>query len=133
MTEWPVLRKKAVKESSSEDEEEVANSFKKQRLQRRRAYSENVMTPVITRIMSESDLSRIDRNATFGTAAVIEPGVLLARVVDALGTPIGSRFELSDDEDDRKVCKIFITRKQITFVKNNINYLVLMSTSKYQY
>lgn len=99
------MRKKDVKESSSEDEEEIANAFKKQRLNRRRAYSENVMTPVMTRVMSEGDLSRIDRNATFGTAAVIEPGLLLARVVDALGTPVGSKFEISDEEDDRKVSK----------------------------
>lgn len=99
LTEWPVLRKREIV-SSSDDEEDIEEAFNKHRLNRRRAYSENVMTPQLARVMSEGDLSKIDRNATFGPAGNIEPGALLARVVDALGTPIGSRLSSSDEEDE---------------------------------
>jgi hypothetical protein len=54
---------------------------------RRRANSETAAAaPRLPRVMSESDLERIDRDATFkSAAALIQPGELLAHVVSALG------------------------------------------------
>ena len=36
------------------------------------------------RVLSDSDLEKIDRDATFRTATVIEPGEILAHMVNAL-------------------------------------------------
>jgi hypothetical protein len=54
---------------------------------RRRNNSETVAsTQKLPRVSSESDLGRIDRDATFKTAAaMIQPGDLLAHMVNALG------------------------------------------------
>lgn len=54
---------------------------------RRRTNSETALTSQkMPRVMSESDLERIDREATFKSAAVmIQPGELLAHMVNALG------------------------------------------------
>jgi hypothetical protein len=54
---------------------------------RMRANSETVAsTQKLARVSSESDLGRIDRDATFKTAAaMIQPGELLAHVINALG------------------------------------------------
>jgi hypothetical protein len=54
---------------------------------RRRANSETAAAaPRVPRVLSESDLERIDRDATFkSAAALVQPGELLAHVVNALG------------------------------------------------
>ncbi|XP_012136396.1 open rectifier K[+] channel 1 isoform X2 [Megachile rotundata] len=53
---------------------------------RRRANSEVVPTEdQITRVVSETDLQRIDKTATFATHAMIQPAELLARLVNILG------------------------------------------------
>ncbi|XP_021913562.1 open rectifier potassium channel protein 1 isoform X2 [Zootermopsis nevadensis] len=54
---------------------------------RRRANSETAAAaPRLQRVLSESDLGRIDRDATFkSAAALMQPGELLAHVVNALG------------------------------------------------
>lgn len=54
---------------------------------RMRSNSETVAsTQKLPRVSSESDLGRIDRDATFKTAAaMIQPGELLAHVINALG------------------------------------------------
>lgn len=54
---------------------------------RRRANSETTAAaPRLPRVLSESDLERIDKYATFKSAAtLIQPGELLAHVVNALG------------------------------------------------
>jgi hypothetical protein len=55
---------------------------------RRRANSETAAAavPRMSRVLSESDLQRIDRDATFkSAAALVQPGELLAHVVHALG------------------------------------------------
>ncbi|PSN45779.1 hypothetical protein C0J52_10769 [Blattella germanica] len=52
---------------------------------RRRANSETAAGIRLPKVLSESDLGRIDRDATFRTAALIQPGELLAHMVKALG------------------------------------------------
>nr|XP_034189164.1 open rectifier potassium channel protein 1 isoform X1 [Osmia lignaria]XP_034189165.1 open rectifier potassium channel protein 1 isoform X1 [Osmia lignaria]XP_034189166.1 open rectifier potassium channel protein 1 isoform X1 [Osmia lignaria]XP_034189167.1 open rectifier potassium channel protein 1 isoform X1 [Osmia lignaria]XP_034189168.1 open rectifier potassium channel protein 1 isoform X1 [Osmia lignaria]XP_034189169.1 open rectifier potassium channel protein 1 isoform X1 [Osmia lignaria] len=53
---------------------------------RRRANSEVVPTEdEITRVVSETDLQRIDKRATFATHAMVQPAELLARLVNILG------------------------------------------------
>ncbi|XP_053974602.1 open rectifier potassium channel protein 1 isoform X1 [Hylaeus volcanicus] len=54
---------------------------------RRRANSEVVPTEEekITRVVSETDLQRIDKTATFATHAMVQPAELLARLVNILG------------------------------------------------
>ncbi|XP_076641692.1 open rectifier K[+] channel 1 isoform X2 [Halictus rubicundus] len=53
---------------------------------RRRANSEVVPTrDPIARVVSETDLQRIDKTATFATHAMIQPAELLARLVNVLG------------------------------------------------
>ncbi|XP_044019142.1 open rectifier potassium channel protein 1-like isoform X2 [Aphidius gifuensis] len=54
---------------------------------RRRANSEVVPTinPVRARVVSETDLQRIDKAATFATHAIVQPAELLARLVNILG------------------------------------------------
>lgn len=53
---------------------------------RRRANSEVVPTEdQITRVVSETDLQRIDKTATFATHAMVQPAELLARLVNVLG------------------------------------------------
>ncbi|KAJ4431693.1 hypothetical protein ANN_20295 [Periplaneta americana] len=57
---------------------------------RRRANSETAASLRLPRVMSDSDLQRIDRDATFkGAATLIEPGELLAHVVSSLGADEG--------------------------------------------
>uniref|UniRef100_A0A1B6EBI3 Potassium channel domain-containing protein n=1 Tax=Clastoptera arizonana TaxID=38151 RepID=A0A1B6EBI3_9HEMI len=104
LTEWPVLRKR--EDSLLEDEDEGQQTYNQSRMNRRRAFSQNVIHPKLQRVMSDGDLSHIDRNATFGAAGTNrEPNALLARVVDALGVPIGSKYSLADDEYDTKYSK----------------------------
>ncbi|XP_076303483.1 open rectifier K[+] channel 1 isoform X2 [Lasioglossum baleicum] len=53
---------------------------------RRRANSEVVPTrDPIARVVSETDLQRIDKTATFATHAMVQPAELLARLVNVLG------------------------------------------------
>lgn len=53
---------------------------------RRRANSEVVpMENQVTRVVSETDLQRIDKTATFATHAMVQPAELLARLVNILG------------------------------------------------
>ncbi|KAJ8679316.1 hypothetical protein QAD02_015103 [Eretmocerus hayati] len=53
---------------------------------RRRANSEVVPAEVkVARVVSESDLQRIDKNATFAAHAMVQPAELLARLVNILG------------------------------------------------
>lgn len=100
LSEWPVLRKKQEDkvESEDEDEEAMAEKFRRIAMKRRKGNAENLMAPRIKKTVSEGDLSRIDRKATFGEdSSSIEPKLLLAKVVDALGTSVGSKFSLEDD------------------------------------
>ncbi|XP_054263747.1 open rectifier potassium channel protein 1 [Macrosteles quadrilineatus] len=100
LNEWPILVKREdLEDSSSEEdltEEEMAANFKRIAMRRRRGHAENVMTPQVRkRRCSDTDLSRIDRKATFGDdSGTVEPKLLLAKVVDALGTSVGSKFSL---------------------------------------
>lgn len=53
---------------------------------RKRANSDYIPANLgLTRVFSETDLHRIDRRATFATAALIQPAELLRHVVDAMG------------------------------------------------
>ena len=53
---------------------------------RRRANSEVVpMDKRVARVVSETDLQRIDKRATFATHAMVQPAELLARLVSILG------------------------------------------------
>ncbi|KAL6265448.1 hypothetical protein P5V15_002244 [Pogonomyrmex californicus] len=52
---------------------------------RRRANSEVVPTDELTHVVSETDLQRIDKNATFAAHAIVQPAELLARLVNILG------------------------------------------------
>ncbi|CAL1685537.1 unnamed protein product [Lasius platythorax] len=52
---------------------------------RRRANSEVVPAIQLTRVVSETDLQRIDKTATFATHAIVQPAELLARLVNVLG------------------------------------------------
>ncbi|EFN84522.1 uncharacterized protein LOC105183149 isoform X2 [Harpegnathos saltator] len=52
---------------------------------RRRANSEVVPADQLTRVVSETDLQRIDKNATFAAHAMVQPAELLARLVNILG------------------------------------------------
>ncbi|XP_074101515.1 open rectifier K[+] channel 1 [Cotesia typhae] len=53
---------------------------------RRRANSEVVpMEVLVPRVVSETDLQRIDKNATFATHAMVQPAEMLARLVNILG------------------------------------------------
>lgn len=111
LTEWPVLRKKQEdkEESEEEDEEEMAEKFRRIAMKRRKGNAENLMAPRITKTVSEGDLARIDRKATFGEdSGNLDPKLLLAKVVDALGTSVGSKFSLEDDVQSRKVFYIFM-------------------------
>ena len=68
----------------SSHENELASGFG---VWRRRTYSEMAAsTQNLPRVSSESDLRLIDKDATFkSAAAMIQPGELLAHVVNALG------------------------------------------------
>ncbi|XP_043527151.1 uncharacterized protein LOC122537753 isoform X1 [Frieseomelitta varia] len=79
---------------------------------RRRANSEVVPTEAeITRVVSETDLQRIDKTATFATHAMVQPAELLARLVNVLGyiPPVAE-----DTEADNS--------NQTTFVNQDIGY-----------
>ncbi|XP_015172732.1 PREDICTED: open rectifier potassium channel protein 1 isoform X2 [Polistes dominula] len=52
---------------------------------RRRANSEVVPLEPLTRVVSETDLQRIDKTATFAAHAMVQPAELLARLVNVLG------------------------------------------------
>ena len=52
---------------------------------RRRANSEVAPMVRVARVVSETDLQRIDKNATFATHAMVQPAELLARLVNILG------------------------------------------------
>lgn len=77
---------------------------------RRRAFSEvnqpmdisSASTITMTRIQSDTDLSRINRNKTFeGSDALFDSGNILARVVSALGS-----IRPSDEEDGQSVLEM---------------------------
>lgn len=110
LSEWPVLSKvlESSFSSSEEDEEEMEAKFKTIAMTRREGKAENVMSPKVKKTVSEGDLTRIDRKATFGEDS-LEPTLLLAKVVDALGTSIGSKFSLYREESPtRKVQCLFM-------------------------
>lgn len=68
---------------------------------RRRAYSESVHSLTekeIGRVQSDTDLGRIDRQATFAASAIMEPCELLAQVVNALGNHYHSEMDLSNPD-----------------------------------
>ncbi|XP_067011759.2 open rectifier potassium channel protein 1 isoform X2 [Anabrus simplex] len=69
---------------------------------RRRANSEVIPERGIAplRVLSESDLCRIDKDATFATATMIEPVEFLTRFVTALGG--GQEYIEEQDETERK-------------------------------
>ncbi|XP_039302334.1 open rectifier potassium channel protein 1 isoform X2 [Solenopsis invicta] len=67
---------------------------------RRRANSEVVPMDEVTRVVSETDLQRIDKNATFATHAIVQPAELLARLVNILGyIPPRDDFEWDQTEE----------------------------------
>ncbi|XP_072748710.1 uncharacterized protein Ork1 isoform X2 [Anoplolepis gracilipes] len=66
---------------------------------RRRANSEVVPAVQLTRVVSETDLQRIDKNATFATHAIVQPAELLARLVNILGY-IPPRDDLDWDQTE---------------------------------
>ncbi|XP_050446054.1 uncharacterized protein LOC126848849 isoform X2 [Cataglyphis hispanica] len=69
---------------------------------RRRANSE-VVPIQLTRVVSETDLQRIDKTATFATHAIVQPAELLARLVNILGyIPPRDDFDWDDTEDQLK-------------------------------
>lgn len=116
LSEWPVLSKvfESDLSSSEEDEVEMEAKFKSIAMNRREGKAENVMSPKVKKTVSEGDLSRIDRKATFGEDS-LEPTLLLAKVVDALGTSIGSKFSLYREESP--------TRK-VQCTLQNLNYSI---------
>lgn len=66
------------------DEESLMEEMKF--FKRKRANSDYIPYKIgLSRVFSESDLHRIDRRATFATAALIQPAELLRHVVDAMG------------------------------------------------
>ncbi|XP_015125527.1 open rectifier potassium channel protein 1 [Diachasma alloeum] len=77
---------------------------------RRRANSEVVpLEPVVPRVVSETDLQRIDKTATFATHAMVQPAELLARLVNILGyiPPPPDDDEQSPDCDARSGVECF--------------------------
>lgn len=100
LTEWPVLEKipMRIEYSSSEDEEETRMQFEKQRMTRRKALSENLFKHSALRMHSETDLTKIDRNATFNNAAYVERSELMARMSDAFKTTY-NRMQLPRSSD----------------------------------
>lgn len=68
---------------------------------RRRANSEVVPAVQLTRVVSETDLQRIDKTATFATHAIVQPAELLARLVNILGY-IPPRDDWDQTEDQLK-------------------------------
>ena len=71
----------------TEDNDDTGSSATCQRPPRRRANSEVAPTQQdqIARVVSETDLQRIDKTATFATHAMVQPAELLARLVNILG------------------------------------------------
>ncbi|XP_032673639.1 uncharacterized protein LOC116845260 isoform X2 [Odontomachus brunneus] len=69
---------------------------------RRRANSEVVPTDELTRVVSETDLQRIDKTATFAAHAMVQPAELLARLVNILGyiPPPMSSDDMNDWDQD---------------------------------
>ncbi|XP_012224441.1 uncharacterized protein Ork1 isoform X2 [Linepithema humile] len=72
---------------------------------RRRANSEVVPMFELTRVVSETDLQRIDKNATFAAHAMVQPAELLARLVNILGY-IPPRDDWDQNEDQSKQADI---------------------------
>ncbi|XP_046594345.1 open rectifier potassium channel protein 1 [Neodiprion lecontei] len=77
---------------------------------RRRANSEAAQTiqyEAVNRVLSESDLERIDKNATFASHAMVQPAELLARLVTALGSIPAppEQFDISDEETNQPELK----------------------------
>jgi hypothetical protein len=81
----------------SSDDNEIAPGFG---VWRRRTNSETATTTQNRpRVSTESDLGRIDRDATFkSAAAMIQPGELLAHMVNALGDEEKGVQGFSDEE-----------------------------------
>ncbi|KAL0114438.1 hypothetical protein PUN28_011593 [Cardiocondyla obscurior] len=69
---------------------------------RRRANSEVVPTVELIRVVSETDLQRIDKNATFAAHAIVQPAELLARLVNILGY-IPPRDDLEWDQNEEQI------------------------------
>lgn len=71
---------------------------------RRRANSEVVPLEPVTRVVSETDLQRIDKTATFAAHAMVQPAELLARLVNILGyiPPPDDANEISDWDQEHK-------------------------------
>lgn len=108
LTKWPVLEKRAKPEvqSSSEDEEETRMQFEKQRMKRRKALSENLFKHSALRVHSDTDLTKIDKDATFSSASNIERNEFLARVADAYqttysGLPSTESSDYSDSDEEK--------------------------------
>ncbi|XP_014474532.1 PREDICTED: open rectifier potassium channel protein 1 [Dinoponera quadriceps] len=67
---------------------------------RRRANSEVVPADELTRVVSETDLQRIDKTATFAAHAMVQPAELLARLVNILGYIPPPPDDMNDWEQD---------------------------------
>lgn len=66
---------------------------------RKRANSDYIPAKIgLNRVFSETDLHRIDRRATFATAALIQPAELLRHVVDAMGGSMPDQHLSRPDE-----------------------------------
>lgn len=88
---------------------------------RRRANSEVVpMESPLARVVSESDLQRIDKTATFATHAMVQPAELLARLVNVLGyiPPPADDDEQTMDTDTRNGIQCF-SDKEILASEND--------------
>lgn len=65
---------------------------------RRRAFSECISSRPLTRVQSDTDLYRIDKEATFASLEIVQPSELLANVATVLTN--NSFNELSESEDE---------------------------------
>lgn len=71
---------------------------------RKRANSDYIPAKLgMNRVFSETDLHRIDRRATFATAALIQPAELLRHVVDAMGGSMPVPGELTHPGETRGI------------------------------
>ncbi|XP_076237750.1 open rectifier K[+] channel 1 isoform X2 [Calliopsis andreniformis] len=87
-------------EEDDDDDDDDGNGIMRPHLRpRRRANSEVVPTAdQIARVVSETDLQRIDKTATFATHAMVQPAELLARLVNILGYIPPVTEDVADDD-----------------------------------
>lgn len=131
LSEWPILVRivKPAEPSSSDDEQQTLAQFEKVRLRRRRALHENLFKHSQLRVRSESDLSKIDKAATFNNIFNVERTELLARVVDAFETTYSrstssSSLDLSEDDENEEPPRKKVIDELIYVVGRCVAYLV---------